>query len=177
MLCLATLLACSKDGKDGINGKDGTDGKDGNNGRDGNAGVKMYVWGLKSTDNTIITYNIPELSLADARKSIIYAYYSPHMSPERWYAVPGIGWMVDVEVLVSGYFMDAAESGSGRTGLDYVTQTLNLDGTPYLDNDVFFGGFRIIVVPVPDENIKAKSTPPIDFGNYAEVAAYYGLKE
>jgi hypothetical protein len=43
-------------------------------------------------------------------------------------------------------------------------------------NPITFEAFRIIIVPIPESNIIAKSAPAVDFTNYAEVAKYYGLE-
>jgi hypothetical protein len=203
LLCIATVCSCGKDGADGKDGKDGAqgaqgpagpagqngaDGQDGTDGQDGatgpqgpagpqgpqgiagNAGVMMYQWGSR-TFTTFTSYHSIPLTREAARKSLIYAYYANWSSLSAWYPVPGVSTPSTYQVInyleeddyenwVCGIMLHNYPAGG-----NYVTP-------------VTWYGFRVIIVPIPNGNITQMSVKPsIDYGNYAEVAAYYGLPE
>jgi hypothetical protein len=172
LMCIAMMGACQcKSCKDGI------DGEDGPQGIPGNAGVRMYTYGSKTSilnmingqifESNTLTYAIP-LSAEVVGKSAVYAYYKTEADVKNgindWYLVAGnIFWNI--------------KTVSKLSGSNYIVSFFDDDGTPY-PQTLSFGAFKIIVVPVPDENItEVKSAVSIDFGNYGEVAAYYGLPE
>ena len=175
MLLIASLtLQCSKpkDGIDGKNGKDGTNGApgaQGPQGTPGNAGVMMYTYGER-TFPTFQNYIFP-VTLAEASKSLIYAYFQPS-ELGAWFCAPG---------RCDTYYEVTTSINDERIAVRLINITTGADyNTP-----VTWSGFRIIVVPIPDSNITTLATAPataskgaaVDYSNYAEVAKYYGLPQ
>ena len=171
LMCIAMMGACKcKVCEDGI------DGKDGPQGIPGNAGVRMFTYdsktsilnGIRPVVSNTLTYAIP-LSAEVVGKSAVYAYYKTEADVKNeindWYPVAG------------NFLWDDIKTVSKLSGSNYIVSFFEADGMPY-PYTRSFGAFKIIVVPVPDENItEVKSAVSIDFGNYGEVAAYYGLPE
>ena len=173
-MCIAMMGACKckvcEDGADGKDGVDGAQGPQGQQGIPGNAGVRMYTYGSKSsvpsgwsgsqfTENSI-TYAIP-LAAATLEKSHVYAYGKVGTNTE-WYP------------MVSNNIFNLLTAISGS---NYIVYFFTATGG-VVQSAVVVSAFRIIVVPIPDENItEVKSAVSIDFDNYGEVAAYYGLPE
>ena len=162
LMCVAMMCACKckvcEDGEDGVQGAPGAQGIP------GNAEVKMYTYGSKTSiydrPNNTLTYAIP-LTAAALEKSHVYAYYKM-VDSNDWFPV------------VSNAIFNLLTHISGT---NYIVSFYNADGGA-LPDPVTFSAFKIIVVPIPDENItEVKSAVSIDFGNYSEVAAYYGLSE
>ena len=170
LLCAATVCSCGKDGADGKDGNDGTNGANGTNGEKGeqgipgNAGVKMYIWGERVVTGDT-TYEIP-IPYEEIENYLINAYACISGS---WIPVP--------LAAMDGISIDYAlwKYGNITYLIVYLTKA---DGSVYA-SPVTFDAFRVIVVPVPAENITQMSvkSSSVDYGNYAEVAAYYGLPE
>ena len=169
LVCIAMMGACKcRVCEDGI---DGVDGAQGAQGIPGNADTKMYTYGSKTSvlsiyinsdlgyaDNSI-TYTIP-LSVKTLENSHVYAYYQI-IDSQDWYLV------------VSNAMFNLVTYISGS---DYIVSFFTEEWV--LQTPVVLSAFKIIVVPIPDENItEVKNAVSIDFGNYSEVAAYYGLPE
>ena len=175
LMCIAMMGACKcKVCEDGI---DGNDGKDGAQGIPGNAGVRMYTYDSKASilntingqivESNTLTYAIP-LSAEVIGKSAVYAYYK---------TVEDVKNEINDWYLVAGIIFWNIKTLSKLSGSNYILSFFDDYGAPY-HSTLSFGAFKIIVVPVPDENItEVKSAVSIDFGNYGEVAAYYGLPE
>ena len=173
----AALNSCQpEDGKEGAQGPEGPQGERGvqgdrgpagPEGAEGNAGVMMYEWGSKNTTSLYsYTYSFP-VDQAVAEKSLIYAYFRTASATTIWYSVPGSDGMHDV-----GGRINYGTPNSSFTGI--VTDTSTGLGLA----NFTLTGFKVIVVPIPEGNITQMSVKPsIDYGNYAEVAAYYGLPE
>ena len=165
LMCIAMMGACKcKECKDG---------------EPGNAEVKMFTYGSKTSvvnmiigqmvESNTITYAIP-LSAEVIGRSAVHAYYKTQADVKNgvndWYALAGNYWDIIAVSKLSGtnYIVSFFESSDGSL-------------YPY-PNTITFGEFKIIVVPVPDENVKeVKSAVSLNWDNYSEVAAYYGLPE
>jgi len=189
--CLAVCMVFSNCGKDGVDGKDGRDGKDGINGVNGvngtdgingtngtngaqgpqgipgNAGVMMYVWNdVEITERK--DFIVPNITITHDKQ--IIAYYSDEY---------GTLFSVPHPKGFAGYGVWTVIAGNGSSCVLQVFM-LDVDGTPYL-TPVTWTTFRIIVVPIPEGNIvEVKSAGkgyPVDWSNYKEVAAYFGLPE
>ena len=173
-ICVAMMGACCQVCKDGECGEDGPQGQQGPQGIPGNAGAKMYIYGSKTSvvsgipgvsyDSNTLTYAIP-LSAEALGKSEVYAYYKSET--DEWFPAAGIlMWRNYIKTL------------SFLSGSNYIVSFFDADEMqPYPESFTFYG-FKIIVVPIPDENmVEIKSAVSIDFGNYDEVAAYYGFPE
>ena len=177
LLSAALMCSCSKpeDGKDGATGatgpagpagQTGPAGPQGPQGIEGNAGVKMYTFGSR-TFSRYTDYAFP-VPYEEASKSFIYSYFRPY-GTEAWIYAPGI---------YSPYYEVRSSINDRRIAITLI----NFDGSTYTTS-VTWAEFRIIVVPIPAENIievagagssSSKGAAP-DYSNYAEVAAYYGL--
>ena len=202
MLSIALLCACSKpkDGIDGAKGETGQQGQQGQQGERGergergetgatgaqgaqgergpagatgaqgpqgiagNAGVMMYTYGSETFDWATF-YEIP-ITFAEVQKSLIYAYYLDlSFFVELWFPVPGANGTY------TSYFN--LQFLDDNTIMNI--RLYNYDGTEYT-TAVTWDAFRIIVVPIPEENIIARSAG-LDYSNYKEVAEYYGLPQ
>jgi hypothetical protein len=178
--CLAVCMVfstCGKDGNDGVNGKDGIDGTQGIQGIAGNAGVKMYVYGSK-TFTADANYVIPNMTEEELDNSILYSYYywgnnEDASTIPSWYPAIGLGPYADYEVR-SSYFRIKPNV------LVYIGLHDPGCSTKYA-TEVTWEAFKIIVVPIPEGNItEVKSAGkgyPVDWSNYKEVVAYFGLPE
>ena len=183
VVAAAMNSGCGKpdDGKDGAQGPagatgpagpagpQGPQGPAGPTGEAGNAGVMAYTWGTK-TFTTSTSYQFPsEVS----PNSLFYAYYTPGGGTTgnvEWYAIPGRAQNYDIQGYVYRLIPSAA--------LSYNIQLYNVAATTAYTTPVTWSNFRVIVVPIPAGNITQMSVKPaIDYSNYAEVAAYYGLPE
>ena len=191
LLSVALICSCSKpdDGKDGATGPTGAQGPAGATGATGatgaqgnqgpqgiagNAGVTMYTYGSRTfTTNTI--YEFP-VHYNDVSNSLIYAYFRP-AADNTWYPAPGLFAII---YEVSCFY---APKGSLETGITQAFIYLHkLDRTPYT-TPVTWAAFRIIVVPIPADNITTlagtlgagSKSAALDYSNYNEVAKYYGL--
>ena len=152
--------------------------KDGEDGEPGNAEVKMFTYGSKTSvvniisqivESNTLTYAIP-LSAEVIGKSAVHAYFqTPNdakLGNNNWNVLTGTYWEIIAMSKISGsdYIISFLESSNG-----------SLYPYPYT---ISIGAFKIIVVPVPDENVKeVKSAVSLNWDNYSEVAAYYGLPE
>ena len=175
LVCVAVMGACCQVCKDGECGEDGKDGLQGPQGIPGNAGVKMYIYGSKTSiydrysDSNTLTYTIP-LEAAALEKSEVYAYFKSEenvkLEINEWYPVAESFLGGDLKAL------------SALSGSNYIVSFFNVNNRGAYPNVVTFGAFKIIVVPIPDENIEAaKSAVSLDWNNYDKVAAYYGFPE
>jgi len=183
-LCVAMMSSCAKDGKDGAQGEQGATGAQGAQGPQGeqgiqgipgNAGVMMYTYESKTSTTGRFDY---ELSMTEEEviNSLIYAYrYHYSMAPprvDRWYPVPGEG-LTDASYTTSA--LNRPVTGI-RTTYNYVAYLRNISDGSLVTAESEFQKFRIIVVPIPEGNIEAKSAAQ-EFGSYAELAEYYGLPQ
>ena len=182
LLSVALMCACSKpdDGKDGAKGdkgdkgEQGATGAQGPQGTPGNANVMMYTYGSK-TITTSTTYEFP-ITFEEASNSQIYAYFISQ-GATAWRPAPGrLSIFYEVQCTY-------ASKGDPQTGSMYASIFLhNFDGTFY-NTPVTWDAFRIIVVPIPADNIievagtlgAGSKGAALDYNNYEEVAAYYGL--
>jgi hypothetical protein len=178
--CLAVCMVFSTCGKDGNDGRDGRDGKDGTNGINGidgaqgtqgipgNAGVKMYVWG-STTIEGCAAFDIPNITPSEVKNSLICAYFST--DGNYWVAVPRP---------YQGTYAVTCMHEPKPTLCTFHVCLRDADVTEY-STPVTWSAFRIIVVPIPEGNItEVKSVGkgyPVDWSNYKEVAAYFGLPE
>ena len=180
LLSAALMCACSKpnDGKDGAKGDKGetgatgATGPQGPQGIEGNAGVMMYTFGSR-TFTTDTRYEFP-VSFEEASNSVIYAYFRPN-GTVAWVTAPGThGSLYVIEC-----FYEA------KTSTMEACITLHeYDGTLY-PTAVTWAEFRIIVVPIPEDNIiemasaggSSSKGAALDYSNYKEVAEYYGLPQ
>ena len=172
LLCVAMLCACTKEGPEGQKGKQGDKGEQGPTGPQGipgNAGVMMYVWEGPITFSGDYIFDISFLTEEQIRNSTFYAFYFNDY-PES-FPIPGKGWNPIIgEWYDTSYHINLEES--------YIDVWLFEVGTKtYYSKNVTWEEFRLIVVPIPSGNIITRSAPAIDFSNYSEVAAYYGLPE
>jgi len=191
LICAAILFSCSKpeDGKDGAQGPAGPAGPAGTNGTNGatgpagpagpvgpvgpigeagNAGVIMYTYGSRTFDRSTTYSSIP-LTREEAGKSLFYAYYTTSPTAGYWFTVPSINNASGYQI-VSAFTLDDDDNWMCEITL------YNFPAGGLYTPDVTWAAFRVIVVPIPDANIFAKSAAP-DYSNYAEVAKYYGLPE
>jgi len=177
----AALNSCQpEDGKDGAQGPEGPQGErgvqgdrgpagpEGLEGVAGNAGVMMYIYGSRTIPalTGYLTYSFP-VAREVLEKSLVYAYYCVTGSVV-WDPVPSMQGLYQVNGSVT-------YGTPNSTFAVYVQKqgTATAYGTA-----VTWNGFKIIVVPIPEGNIVQLSVKPtIDYSNYAEVAAYYGLPE
>jgi len=155
------------DGKDGINGTNGTNGAQGPQGIPGNAGVMMYVWNdVTFTHDT--SFVVPNITSHHDKQFI--AYYSDINGTLFPVPHPACDWSVAVFSVIAFDVNTCV----------YGVMLAHADGTKYLD-PITWKSFRVIVVPVPEGNIvEVKSAGkgyPVDWSNYKEVAAYFGLPE
>jgi hypothetical protein len=185
VVCLAVCMVFSTCGKDGNDGRDGANGKDGINGVNGidgingtdgtqgtqgipgNAGVMMYVWNDVSFTGSN-TFNISSITTGNLDKQVIVYHSDEHGT---MFPIPHLAAIVGYGVFSTISF--------NAGGLDIGIWLANPDGTAYLD-PVTWKTFRVIVVPIPEGNIIQKSAGkgyPVDWSNYKEVAAYFGLPE
>ena len=181
LLCFALAMCSGDDGKDGKDGKDGAqgpagpEGPEGPQGVAGNEGVIMYTYGSATITTGMWAYLIPDIMFTDADKYLINGYYFITVgTSSSWIPVPGPGHNLLYTVqylltanLTNGKCMFGVGLLQNGTAIPYTTPTT-------------FEKFRIITVPIPAGNIKpqsVRSNPPVDFSNYSEVAAYYGLPE
>ena len=176
LLGAALMCACSKgkdgrDGQDGGNGTNGINGEKGEKGDPGNANVKMYKWGER-TFTTFTTYEIP-IPFEEIENYLIYAY--AYLEINLWVPVP-----VSVEAVSIDYVL-----GKNGNNTDLGVIITLADGSDIWGNPITFDAFRVIAVPIPEENITeyagaggtgSKGAAP-DYSNYAEVAEYYGLPQ
>ena len=186
LLCTAILCSCGKDGADGKDGKDGKDGVDGTQGQqgpqgpagiDGNAEVKMYTYGSATITTGLWAYIIPDMMFTEAEKHLFYAYYYLTVGDNAaWIPVPGIG--PNLQYTVQSMLTAGLTDGLCVMGIGLVTNT---GSATYYTNPITFEKFRIIVIPIPEDNIivasSAGSSRSLDWSNYAEVAEYFGLPE
>jgi hypothetical protein len=114
-------------------------------------------------------YEIPDIDEETLSNSLIYAYYKPENNNFYWAPVTGIGWYGKYNIESWITFLE-----------DYYAYSVSLYNpgtiTAY-PTSVTWYGFKIIIVPIPADNITEVKGAPVDFSNYAEVAAYYGLPE
>ena len=131
----------------------------------GNDGAMMYVYGSRKF--TILTTYVFPVPIADVYKSITYAYFR-----RGSYYMPVPGNYHDNSYTVSSFLAFETTTSTGLN-INLTTGT----SAPY-DTEVTWDEFRIILVPIPAGNITQMSVKPsIYYGNYAEVAAYYGFPE
>ena len=174
LVVAAALNSCGKpeDGKDGAQGpagETGPAGPAGPQGIAGNSGVMMYTWGT-NTFTTSTSYQLPSTVTLN---SLFYAYYLPYIPSSigiPWYAIPGRAQNYDIEGGISRNLPTQPFS--------YRIHLYNIAATTDYTTAVQWDNFRVIVVPIESGNIVPMSVKPaIDYSNYAEVAAYYGLPE
>ena len=188
LLSAALMCACSKpnDGKDGAKGETGAAGAKGDKGDqgiqgeqgipgpqgiEGNAGVMMYKWGERVVTGDA-QYLIPIL-YEEIENYLINAYACIFGS---WIPIPAAA--------MGGFSIDyALFKYSNITCLSvYLTKP---NGSDEYDSPVTFDAFRIIVVPIPEENITeyagaggtGSKGAALDYSNYKEVTEDYGITE
>ena len=169
LLCIAMLMACTKPekgdkgdkgdkGEQGAQGAQGAQGPAGPQGIPGNAGVKMYLYGSRTF---IVTDYVFPITPLEMQNSFIYGYQQ----------MPGLPleWVMHTTTIRS----ISLTEGAFRVGsYDYPVERT-------------YTAFRIIVIPIPTENITTYASAgatksalfPVDFNNYSEVAAYFGFAE
>lgn len=177
LLCMAMLCACSKEGPEGKQGAKGDRGEQGDKGEQGlqgpqgisgNAGVMMYTYGSRTIKQET-SYNFP-ITSEEVANSLIYAYFQLS-GGNAWYPVPcTVGYFYDVKNFLWLYT-------EGVCDFHIILYTAN-SNTVY-PTAVTWSAFRIIVVPIPAENIVGieESVSALDLSNYSAVAGYYGLPQ
>ena len=188
MLLVCLALACCKgeDGKDGKTGPAGPAGPAGPTGPAGpagpagpqgvagNEGVMMYTYGSATITTGLWAYPVPDITFTDADKYLFYGYYFATVGTlQTWNPVPGVGHNLKYTV---HYLLTPNATGLCMYGVALIQ---HLAESYYLVPTTF-EKFRIITVPIPAGNIKPQSVSsnsPVDFSNFNEVAAYYGLPE
>ena len=187
VLSVALMCACSKpnDGKDGAagpagaqgpagaTGATGATGAQGEQGIPGNSGAVMYNFTSTTTTTGRTSYTIP-LGSAVTLNSLIYSYFN---IGGTWYPAPGLGAGLNPSYQVKVYY-----SYYPSTTTAYV-DLYNVAGTALYATSTTIAGFKVVVVPIPADNITivagtlttASKSTAINYNNYEEVAAYYGL--
>jgi hypothetical protein len=186
MLFVTTIIlfSCAKDGADGLpgaagsaglNGVNGKDGAAGANGKDGNANVQGKVYNVKANDwvktnytgsSTYyysVVFNIPEITQAVMDRGLVMCYRTgPNTT--LWFAMP---------------YSYSYASGS-------TTKVVSYDAVHFLGKEVITitDTDDLPTAPSTEQNYKVvvitpsglAANPNINYKNYAEVAATFGLE-
>lgn len=141
-------------GQTGATGATGPAGQDGEDGED--ADVTQYNYPSFTHSGSNVQFTIPETN--DVIDESIVLAYAERLS-QFWYPIPG--WVITSHEY-RGYINSPA-SGDQTFNMDRISGT----------GDQEFTAFRIIIIPAI--TVTSGRTAGVDFSNYEEVAAYYGL--